>query len=144
MNLEQFKSIISAKFPDAVYESSRYLPGVTYVSFGKFACIATLSFKDKVWALTGIFMPDPNDRIPHISSNRQKDLKRMVNLLVEYEYHVHPNADQTVRLETPIAMWMDELDPEDTPWNCNNELVDSYLELKERGLTAPIKVNLNF
>jgi hypothetical protein len=38
-------------------------------------------------------------------------------------------------------MWMDELDPEDTPWNDNNELADSYLELKERGLTAPIRVN---
>ena len=91
-----------------------------------------------------VFLPDPNDRIPHISSNRQKDLTLMVNLLVEYEYRVHPNADQTVRLETPIAMWMDELDPEDTPWNDNNELADSYLELKERGLTAPVKVNLNF
>jgi len=41
-------------------------------------------------------------------------------------------------------MWMDELDPEDTPWNDNNELADSYLELKERGLTAPVKVKLNF
>ena len=25
-----------------------------------------------------------------------------------------------------------------------DELADSYLELKERGLTAPVKVNLNF
>lgn len=144
MNLEQFRSIISAKFPNAVFETSRYLPGVTYVSFGKSACIATLSFKDKIWGLTGIFMPNPNDRIPHISSNRQKDLELMVNLLGEYEYQVHPNADQTVRLETPIAMWMDDCDPEDTPWNDNNELADSYLELKERGLTAPVKVKLNF
>lgn len=144
MNLEQFRSIISAKFPDAVFETSRFLPGVTYVSFGKFACIETLSFKDKVWALTGFFLPDPSDQIPHISSSRQKDLKRMVNLLVEYEYHVHPNADQTVRLVTPIAIWVDDCDPEDTPWNENNNLADSYLELKERGLTAPFNVKLNF
>lgn len=144
MTLQQFQRIISEKFPGAVFETSRYLPGVTYVSFGKHACIATLSFKDKIWGLTGIFMPNPNDRIPHISSNRQKDLKLMVNLLVEYEYQLHPNADQTVRLATPIAMWIDELDPEDTPWNDNNELADSYLELKERGLTAPVKVKLNF
>ena len=41
-------------------------------------------------------------------------------------------------------MWMDDCDPEDTPWNDNNTLTESYLELKERGLTAPIKVNLNF
>jgi hypothetical protein len=144
MTLQQFQRIISEKFPGAVFETSRYLPGVTYVSFGKSACIATLSFKDKIWGLTGIFMPNPNDRIPHISSNRQKDLKLIVNLLVEYEYKVHPNADRTVRLATPIAMWIDELDPEDTPWNDNNELADSYLELKERGLTAPIRVKLDF
>ena len=71
-------------------------------------------------------------------------MTRIVNLLVEYEYHIHPNADQTVRLETPIAMWLDELDPEDKPWNENNNLADSYLELKERGLTAPFNVKLNF
>jgi hypothetical protein len=68
----------------------------------------------------------------------------MVNLLGEYEYKVHPNADRIVRLATPIAMWMDELDPEDTPWNDIKELADSYLELKERGLTAPIRVKLDF
>ena len=144
MTLDQFKKIILGKFPDAIFETSRYLPGVTYVSFGKDVCIATLSFKDKTWGLTGIFMPNPNDRIPHISSNRQKELKLMVNLLGAYEYQVHPNADRTVRLVTPIAMWVDECDPEDTPLNSNNELADSYLELKERGLTAPVKVNLNF
>jgi len=144
MNLEQFKCTISAKFPNAAFETSRYLPGVTYVSFGKSACITTLSFKDKTWRLTGIFMPDPNDRIPHISSTRQKDLKLIVNLLGEYEYKVHPNADRTVRLITPIAMWVDDCDPDDTPWNDNNELADSYLELNERGLTAPVKVKLNF
>jgi hypothetical protein len=144
MTLNQFKTIISGKFPNAVFETSRYLPGVTYVSFGKSACIATLVFKDRIWALTGIFMPDPNDRIPCISSNRQKDLKLMVNLLGEYEYRVHPNANRTVGLVTPIAMWIDDCDPDDTPWNDNNELANSYLELKERGLTAPVKVNLNF
>lgn len=144
MTLQQFQRIISEKFPGAVFETSWYLPGVTFVSFGKGACIATITFKDTMWGLTGIFMPDPNCRIPHISSNRQKDLKLMVNLLSEYEYKVHPNADRTVRLVTPIAMWMDACDPEDTPWNDNNELAGSYLELKERGLTAPIKVNLNF
>lgn len=144
MTLRQFQRIISEKFPCAIFETSRYLQGVTYVSFGKSACIATLSFKDKIWGLTGIFMPDPEARMPHISSNRQKDLKLMVNLLGEYEYKVHPNADRTVRLVTPIAMWVDDCDPEDTPWNDNNELADSYLELKERGLIAPIKVNLNF
>ena len=144
MTLQQFQRIISEKFPGAVFETSRYLPGVTYVSFGKSACIATLSFKDKIWGLTGIFMPNPNDRIPHISSNRRKDLKLLVNLLGEYEYKVHPNADRTVRLITPIAMWVDDCDPEDTPINDTHELAESYLELKERGLTAPIKVNLNF
>jgi hypothetical protein len=41
-------------------------------------------------------------------------------------------------------MWMDDCDPEDTPLNDNSELADSYLELKERGLTAPVKVKLNF
>lgn len=144
MQLDQFKKIIASKFPGATFETSRYLPGVTYVSFGKDACIATLAFKDKIWGLTGIFMPNPNDRIPRISSNRQKDLKLMVNLLGEYEYKVHPNADRTVRLVTPIAMWIDYCDPEDTPWNDNNTLAESYMELKERGLTAPVKVNLNF
>ena len=144
MQLDQFKKIIASKFPGATFETSRYLPGVTYVSFGKNACIATLAFKGKSWVLAGIFMPDPDDRIPHISSNRQNDLKRMVNLLAEYEYTVHPNADRTVRLVTPLAMWIDGCDPEDTPWNDNNELAESYMELKERGLTAPIKVNLNF
>ena len=144
MKPEQFKRIISAKFPDAVFETSRYLPGVTYVSFGKGSCIATLSFKDKTWGLVGIFMPNPDDRIPHISSNRQKDLELMVNLLGECEYKVHPNADRTVRLVTPIAMWIDDCDPEDTPWNYNNELADAYLELKERGLTAPVKCKLDF
>lgn len=144
MNSEQFRSIISAKFPNAVFETSRYLPGVTYVSFGKGACIATLSFKDKMWGLTGIFMPNPTDTIPRISSNRQKDLKLMVNLLVEYEYQLHPKAEQTARLITPLAMWVDDCDPEDTPWNDNNELADSYLELKEHGLTAPIRIKLDF
>lgn len=144
MQLDQFKKIIASKFPGATFETSWYLPGVTYVSFRKDACIATLAFKDKTWGLTGIFMPDPDDRIPHISSNRQKYLKLMVNLLGEYEYQVHPNAGRTVRLVTPIAMWIDDCDPEDTPWNDNNELADSYLELKERRLTAPIKCNLNF
>lgn len=144
MTLQQFQRIISEKFPGAVFEASRYLPGVTYVSFGKHACITTLSFKDTMWGLTGIFMPNPNDRIPHISSTRQKDLKLIVNLLGEYEYKVHPNADRTVRLITPIAMWVDDCDPEDTPINDNHELAESYLELKERGLTAPPKVKLNF
>lgn len=144
MTPRPFQRIISEKFPGAVFETSRYLPGVTYVSFGKSACIATLSFKDKAWGLTGIFMPNPDDRIPHISSNRQKDLKLIVELLCEYEYKVHPNADRTVRLVTPIAMWVDDCDPEDTPWNDNNSLADSYLELKERGLTAPVKCKLNF
>ena len=144
MRLDQFRKIIASKFPGATFETSRYLPGVTYVSFGKGSCIATLSFKGKTWGLTGIFMPNPDERIPHISSNRQNDLELMVNLLSEYEYMVHPNADRTVRLVTPIAMWVDDCDPEDTPWNDNNELAGSYLELKERGLTAPVKVKLDF
>lgn len=144
MTLRQFQRIISDTFPGAIFDTSRYLPGVTYVSFGKGECIATLVFKDKIWGLAGIFMPNPEARMPHISSNRQKDLKLMVNLLGEYEYKVHPNADRTVRLVTPIAMWVDDCDPEDTPWNDNNTLAESYLELNERGLTAPIKVNLNF
>ena len=144
MRLDQFKKIIESKFPNVTFETSRYLPGVTYVSFGKDACIATLSFKDKTWGLTGVFMPNPNDRIPHISSTRQKDLKLMMNLLGEYEYQVRPNADKTVRLVTPIAMWVDDCDPEDAPWNDNNELADAYLELKKRGVTAPVKINLNF
>ena len=144
MQLDQFRKIIASKFPGATFETSRYLPGVTYVSFGKGSCIATLAFKGKAWILTGIFMPEPDDRTPHISSSRQKDLELMVNLLGEYEYRLHPNADRTVRLVTPIAMWVDDCDPEDTPWNHNNELADSYLELKERGLTAPVKVKLDF
>ena len=117
MKPKQFKDTISLAFPEAVFHTEDRLPGLILSTFTQNGSILTLALKDTECAVLGIFVPDPTYRFPLIKFNRVDRLKTILNSMAGYEFKSSKRPFSTYMWLIPVAAWMDEVDPEDTPPN---------------------------
>lgn len=128
MKPKQFKDTISLAFPEAVFHTEDRMPGLIFSSFTASGCILTLVFKDTECALVGTFCPDPTYRFPLIKFNRVNRLKTIIDSMADYEFKSSKKTFSTYKWLIPLAIWMDAIDPEDTPANVLIWIASEYFE----------------
>lgn len=133
MTLKQFSSAILEEFPDAVLENlpQQFKDKISYVSFSLTVNVATKAFCHRFtdFVLSGTYAPDPEYQMPVIKSNRVANLKILLRILRDNGFSPQANAAAKLSRLVPLAVWMDSIDPEDTPYNELYDLASDYMAL---------------